>query len=96
MAGSMDVSACVDNAAMGSFLALFPTVYSGPEWHFRDQSLTIFATVVLSAINLLRARSQELDELLPGSILDGVLPLLMHWLLHRVCLVGISPPGGSP
>jgi hypothetical protein len=35
-------------------------------------------------------RSQEIDELLPETIRDEALPLFIHWLLNRVCLVGID------
>jgi hypothetical protein len=42
-----------------------------------------------SVINLFK-RSQEIDELLPETIRDEALPLFIHWLLNRVCLVGID------
>ncbi|MFI7435767.1 GmrSD restriction endonuclease domain-containing protein [Micromonospora haikouensis] len=42
-----------------------------------------------SVVNLYE-RSQEIDELLPESIRDEALPLFIHWLLNRVCLVGID------
>ncbi|MGV9764757.1 GmrSD restriction endonuclease domain-containing protein [Micromonospora tulbaghiae] len=42
-----------------------------------------------SVVNLYE-RSQEIDELLPETIRDEALPLFIHWLLNRVCLVGID------
>ncbi|MBT8223957.1 MAG: DUF262 domain-containing protein [Dactylosporangium sp.] len=38
----------------------------------------------------LYARSQELNDLIPETIRDEALPLFIHWLLNRVCLVGIN------
>jgi hypothetical protein len=38
----------------------------------------------------LYSRSEDIDELLPETIRDEALPLFIHWLLNRVCLVGID------
>ncbi|MEU9511254.1 DUF262 domain-containing protein [Micromonospora sp. NPDC048169] len=42
------------------------------------------------SVENLYKRSQELYELLPEAIRDEALPLFIHWLLNRVCLVGIN------
>ncbi|MEU4473029.1 DUF262 domain-containing protein [Micromonospora sp. NPDC023888] len=56
---------------------------------FEDKPYTLPPDAGPSVINLYE-RSQELDELLPESIRDEALPLFIHWLLNRVCLVGIN------
>ncbi|GAB3862431.1 DUF262 domain-containing protein [Micromonospora andamanensis] len=42
-----------------------------------------------SVVNLYE-RSEEIVDLLPEEIRDEALPLFVHWLLNRVCLVGIN------
>ncbi|WBC17000.1 DUF262 domain-containing protein [Micromonospora sp. WMMA1998] len=42
------------------------------------------------SVENLHKRSEELYELLPESIREEALPLFIHWLLNRVCLVGIN------
>ncbi|MEU8285919.1 DUF262 domain-containing protein [Micromonospora sp. NPDC048905] len=56
---------------------------------FEDKPFSLPADASPSVKNL-HERSQELDELLPESVRDEALPLFIHWLLNRVCLVGIN------
>ncbi|MDG4774974.1 DUF262 domain-containing protein [Solwaraspora sp. WMMD792] len=42
-----------------------------------------------SVVNLFD-RSEDIEDLLPEVIRDEALPLFIHWLLNRVCLVGID------
>ncbi|MCG5458910.1 DUF262 domain-containing protein [Micromonospora sp. PSH03] len=56
---------------------------------FEGKPLSLPADAGPSVVNLYE-RSQELDALLPESIRDEALPLFIHWLLNRVCLVGIN------
>ncbi|MBY8872703.1 DUF262 domain-containing protein [Micromonospora sp. PLK6-60] len=43
-----------------------------------------------ASVRNLYERGMELHELLPESVRDEALPLFIHWLLNRVCLVGIN------
>ncbi|MER7891052.1 DUF262 domain-containing protein [Micromonospora sp. NPDC094482] len=56
---------------------------------FEDKPFSLPSDASSSVVNL-HERSQELDGLLPESIRDEALPLFIHWLLNRVCLVGIN------
>ncbi|MFE0593972.1 DUF262 domain-containing protein [Micromonospora echinospora] len=56
---------------------------------FEDKPFSLPADAGPSLVNLCE-RSQEIDDLLPEVIRDEALPLFIHWLLNRVCLVGIN------
>ncbi|TDC43667.1 DUF262 domain-containing protein [Micromonospora sp. KC213] len=56
---------------------------------YEDKPFTLPADAGPSVQNLYE-RSQELHDLLPESVRDEALPLFIHWLLNRVCLVGIN------
>ncbi|MEU6021423.1 DUF262 domain-containing protein [Micromonospora sp. NPDC047134] len=59
------------------------------EMIYDDKPVTLSADASPSVSNLYE-RSQEIVELLPEDIRDEALPLFIHWLLNRVCLVGIN------
>ncbi|MGC5031901.1 GmrSD restriction endonuclease domain-containing protein [Micromonospora sp. DT229] len=59
------------------------------EMIYDDKPVTLSADSAPSVANLYE-RSQEIVELLPDYIRDEALPLFIHWLLNRVCLVGIN------
>ncbi|MEV0806736.1 DUF262 domain-containing protein [Micromonospora sp. NPDC050200] len=56
---------------------------------FDDKQFTLPPDAGPSVVNLYE-RSQEINEILPEDIRDEALPLFIHWLLNRVCLVGIN------
>jgi hypothetical protein len=42
------------------------------------------------SVETLYQRSRELNNQIPDEVRDHALPLFVHWLLNRVCLVGIN------
>ncbi|WP_350934696.1 GmrSD restriction endonuclease domain-containing protein [Micromonospora mangrovi] len=55
-----------------------------------DGTLFSVSAEASPSVTNLYERSQEIDELLPETVRDEALPLFIHWLLNRVCLVGID------